>query len=398
MKKLSEQLRRHCRQKAILGSSSRIRGAPVIVTALSPRDVWIKDCESRGYERVAVYRNGQTEIGFVSERVDFAPENLSFIGNYEETVGFLAEVDSAARQYRTRTRRQRRARDSNGYGTIVPKYWDYSTIKNITLPVAMVIASQYDRLSRLNKWRPAAIDIHNWAPGVLGMLKSIGFLELCNVDQQSQGVARLDSLLIRKMRAGGSAAGEEIGAFLDDLGLAAVEQDPQIYGALFEAILNSHNHAYDHVEGADGIHLWWLAGALDEITNELIVCVYDHGVSIPVSLSRPYSKWPLLHTLQELWHRAVGHRLEESDGSQDGLTISLAMQLGKSRTNESNRGKGLPAIENVIDICESGYVAIRSRRGEYTRRKGEEPITTTRVAALRGTLVVWRLKLPGRQS
>jgi hypothetical protein len=230
------------------------------------------------------------------------------------------------------------------------------------------------------------------------MLQSIGFLELCHVDRQADDVARVGQLLVRKLRSGGAATGVAIGAFFDDLGLSSEELDPQIYSGLFEAILNTRNHAYEESGRANAAHLWWLAGALDQATNELIVCVYDHGVSIPVSLIRPYSKWPLIQTMRDLWHRTVGHSLAESDGSQDGLTISLAMQVGKTRTNESNRGKGLPAIENVIDICDSGYVAIRSRRGEYTRRKGEEPIVTTRVAALRGTLVVWRLKLPDRNA
>jgi hypothetical protein len=119
--------------------------------------------------------------------------------------------------------------------------------------------------------------------------------------------------------------------------------------------------------------------------------------TIPVSLSSERTDWDLLGPFKALWAKLKGRPIRPTDSEYDGFTIELAMQMGRSRTGEVHRGKGLPAIDSIIDLCDEGYVAIRSRRGEYLRHKGKEPVITNRVSPLDGTMIFWRLTLRDMQ-
>lgn len=319
---------------------------------------------------------------------------MSVLENYEPTIAFVNDLSNTLRSGKSFSfnRRQRRAFAT---APIFNSYWDFSTIDRITIPVALMIASEYHRASTLGRWRPSAIDIYKWKPDVRSMLAAVGFLELSGVDRPTAPIFVSGTQTIRRFRACGDAPGPEIGSFLSDLGLSFELLPPEIYAGLFEAILNTANHAYATMADENAAtRLWWMSGSFDTSTRELVCSIYDHGVSIPVSLAGPAPKWPLSHIFKRLWRKARGRPLSVTDDSADGFSISLAMRLGKSRTGRENRGKGLPAIDNVIELCDDGYVAIRSRRGEYTRYKGMEPVVSTNVTPIRGTLIVWRAKLP----
>lgn len=320
------------------------------------------------------------------------PSNLSFTNNYEETVEFLSGISDSLRSAPSIPRKYRRINKSKP--PTFANYWDFSTINEISTTVALVIASEYDRLRRLNSWRPSAVNIDSWRGHVRSLLKAIGFLELCGVDRYNGNVSEIDGFIYRKLMACEDAVGEELGDFFDDVGIKLDDLHPQIYDGLFEALLNTRHHAYMGPGFNEDERCWWMFGAYSASTRELILTVYDHGISIPKSLLSGGSDWGLLQPFLDTFRRAFGWDPDGETSAHDGDVLHMAMTLGKSRTQKEYRGKGLPAIDHVIEVCDEGSVAIRSRRGQYVRRKGGEPSLSTHVHPLRGTLIVWQVTLP----
>lgn len=68
------------------------------------------------------------------------------------------------------------------------------------------------------------------------------------------------------------------------------------------------------------------------------------------------------------------------------------MQLGRSSTEESNRGKGLMDLARLIDATKSGAMTIHSRRGSYTYSPDTDGYKNTD-GFVEGTLIEWQLPL-----
>ena len=78
--------------------------------------------------------------------------------------------------------------------------------------------------------------------------------------------------------------------------------------------------------------------------------------------------------------------------------IKATMEKRRSSTNESNRGRGLVQIQNLIDHAQAGRLRISSRSGEYIYQKGEgkegENVRSrTLKGDIGGTLIHWSLNV-----
>jgi hypothetical protein len=159
----------------------------------------------------------------------------------------------------------------------------------------------------------------------------------------------------------------------------------KLFRAVTEAMINVGQHAYP-IENRYPTSIrgrWWLAGAVDQHADSLMVMFCDLGVSIP-------------HTLPKLYaSETIGACLSLLPGlnPNDGELIRAGMTLGRSQTRETNRGKGLNDLRSFVDQSGSGELHIHSRYGSYCYRALEKEQTENYDTAIGGTFIRWNVPL-----
>jgi hypothetical protein len=354
--------------------------------------------------KASIYQHGVNRPVRLTGVARAVPAHLNLRDNWDETVTFLRSVRSSLSdnidllQKRGLAKPDRRFRRSNA--RTVGIYSDFTTIKSIVIPVALILASEYDRTTKLFSWAPFAIDIEKWHPDVRILLQDIGFLELAGVDRPAETILEAGSTKLLRLRCGDNASGEAVGAYMQQLGVDLTKMDTRLYDAISEAITNIVHHAYkdENLLDRHSIHNWWLVAAstiLDDSRRRLQIVVYDQGASIPRTLPS-WDRYPLLkRKLTEFLSFLVGSDIDTNpeDARYDGDAIRLAIEVGRSSTDEGHRGKGLDQIVKALELCQSGTVAIYSRQGEFRQTKGEPPQSVNRAVPMVGTLVSWDLTI-----
>ncbi|HBF31862.1 MAG TPA: hypothetical protein DDW73_19915 [Rhizobium sp.] len=282
----------------------------------------------------------------------------------------------------------------------VSEYFDLKTIKQIGPSAALILASIFQRAKFISGKRLTTIDEHKWNPNVTWVLRALGFHELLEMQPLSKGPSYTGSVNIQPFVSGQRADGSELARLQDALALLLPSElrdklfTAEPYGGMLEAILNSYQWAYPegHEWDYPVMKNWWLTGAVDTETNQVIVCVYDQGISIPASLPH-WTHWNSV----EIRVKRLMERLKLSGPiehySNDGLAIRLAMTIAKTATKLPQHGKGLHTMVEVAERAKYGRLRIVSRNGEYIWETGKRPRTLTHEFPLQGTLVEWQLEL-----
>lgn len=169
----------------------------------------------------------------------------------------------------------------------------------------------------------------------------------------------------------------------DDLQMPTVIAK-KIFRALSEAMTNVNHHAYKtksiRVSSSGG--RWWMVANLSARTRLFTLAFYDAGVGIPKTLPRKYPIEKIRGVLSLL------------PGIQpdDGQMIKAAMELGRTRTDASNRGLGLMDLTKLIDSAGSGSMQIYSRNGFYSYSSNKEHHDNCE-GFVEGTLIEWQLPI-----
>ncbi|WP_133118161.1 hypothetical protein [Rhizobium hidalgonense] len=318
----------------------------------------------------------------------------------ENTRGTLQFLDSVWDVILQRSPRRPFVRKSKSAPPVVKRYLDLTTVRQISPSAALVLASLFQRAKHVNGHKLSTIDEHMWDPFVAVVLRAVGFHELLEMRPLRSWDIDSSGLKILKFQSGREAAGEPPGRLLEALAeLLPPDQKENLliaqpYGGMFEAILNSNNWAYpeDHVWDFPVLPNWWITGAVDTKSNEVTVCAFDQGVTIPVSLPR-WTHWSPF----ELRGKRLIERLKLSkpidDPSNDGIAIQLAMKIARTSSNLPQHGKGLHTMVEVVERAQRGRLRILSRNGEFIWETGQKPRSRTHDHPLRGTLVEWQLQL-----
>ncbi|MDO8375348.1 MAG: hypothetical protein Q7T39_25765 [Polaromonas sp.] len=157
-----------------------------------------------------------------------------------------------------------------------------------------------------------------------------------------------------------------------------------IFRGLSEAMTNVNHHAYKTksvtVSSLGG--RWWVVANVSARTRLFTLAFYDAGVGIPKTLPRKYPMEKIRGVLSLL------------PGIQpdDGQMIHAAMELGRTRTDASNRGKGLMDLAKLIDTAGAGSMQIHSRNGSYTYAPSKES-HQNHGGFVEGTLIEWQLPI-----
>ena len=358
--------------------------------------------ESDARPRVSLYSEGRITDAILTGEKKSVPKTLSFrADSWDDTVEFLESVGIGLNRLPIQTRSLRRTQKRSTLE--LPSYWDFSTIEKIDPSVALILASEYDRARTVKGWVPRAVEIDKWNPSVLRMLSDIGFLTLAGVEVPGDDVLPMPGGRFLKLRRGKSADGRAVADHISALGVDLTHEDPRLNDAIMEAITNTVHHAYRDSELCEPFRLkaWWIAASLIDLgeRRNLQIAVYDQGASIPRTLPM-WQKYPLLERkLRQASSMLPGVSREPNpiDTTYDGRAIELAIEIGRTSTAESNRGKGLNQIAQALDLARGGSVTIFSRCGVWRRVWGGVESSETRKKPLRGTLVLWNLDLEPQQ-
>ncbi|MCT4333721.1 hypothetical protein MU516_12680 [Paracoccus sp. YLB-12] len=328
---------------------------------------------------------------------------LCFDKDYIRVAEFLAKwqhrVKQAAFDFRGRETWLRTLR-----GQKYPRmtsYYDFSKIEEISTAASVVIAAEYERGKLLVGASPPAIELHSWSPDAFGKLYEMGFFEVVGLSEaeSKRFVSHAGTVTMQivsgETRAELDKAGQELERLLDD----ELTVDDELAGILFwintavsEALTNVTQWAY---RGAGSLQpkRWWLAATLDPLTKNLSVVFYDQGVTIPNSIKR--QDW--FEGILAFGRKLYGSK-DETTSWSDSRWIAAALEYGRSRTRLDHRGKGLPQLADILDLCADGSLRIVSRKGCCYLRKDQKMIEEPPIRQpLMGTLIEWKLSLPERK-
>lgn len=159
----------------------------------------------------------------------------------------------------------------------------------------------------------------------------------------------------------------------------------RLYRALTEAMLNVRHHAYppNSYRTNPERGRWWLSGHVNKKSGDLIIMFCDLGVGIPRTLPKIYNMERIRQALSIL----------PGINPPDGDMIKAAMTLGRTRTEEENRGRGLNDLRSFINQAEAGQLEIYSKKGYYLYNFDGSEKVINREHNMGGTLIVWTVPL-----
>lgn len=169
----------------------------------------------------------------------------------------------------------------------------------------------------------------------------------------------------------------------DDLQMPSIIAK-RIFRALSEAMTNVNHHAYKtksiRVSSVGG--RWWMVASLSSRTRLFTLAFYDAGVGIPKTLPRKYTMEKIRGVLSLL----------PGMTPDDGQMIRAAMELGRTRTESTNRGLGLMDLTKLIDAAGAGAMHIHSRNGSYSYTPTKQ-VHSNSGGFVEGTLIEWQLPI-----
>lgn len=272
-------------------------------------------------------------------------------------------------------------------------YVDFKPIKYITPSCALVLASEFDRMSRIRgkRNRIQVVDFDKWDTNIKVLLRDMGMFDLLNIRNIPKDFSSEtcdNKIRFFKFIVGNSIDGSSAIKFKDTINsvIAGVPNEKKLQIAITEAMDNVFNHGYpdDFIQKSKlKYRLWWLSASIDTQKNILHLMFFDQGIGIPQSLPRI--------------HPGLFGKIVELFDTDDKI-IKAATQAGRSATGKKYRGKGLPQIIGyVCSYDKPGYIRIQSGKGIYEKIKNNDKKTVDKLYTVQydihGTLLEWQLEL-----
>jgi len=328
---------------------------------------WIDSYKSNGLN-VEINRNRVTII---------LPERLNFFHDYKLTALHL----NAIRKLITNKSASHKIYK---LGTV-----NFDYLKSVSTSAALVLTAE------LSKWDDAIRnnlkpDIKNWSPDILVNFNELGFFELFknkpNNISQFESAASHNRRIVKytKGRCGDNEQTRILKEKITEIVGDELKKWLFLHSGLSEAIVNVSHHAYPKEYGYSEIDKnWYYTASYNTSKKELKVVFYDQGIGIPKSL--PAS---------DLWEKALEFLsiFPIADRKKDEVLLKAAVELDRTRTDDSDRGKGLPDLMEFIRQRGDGYLSILSLKGLFKLeiKNGVESIRSERFDyPVCGTLIIW---------
>jgi len=268
---------------------------------------------------------------------------------------------------------------------------DFSKCKSISAGAGLILAAEVHRCRNLKQrnGKPSLTGTYPQDVDMCLFLDSLGFFKLLKIQSPSPGNLKTIGKRHIEIRTGCRDRGQPMYEIAEVTNKHSVRFDDEtrevLYEALVEAMNNVTAHAYPPmVEGNLLPRLngqWWAAGYWDEENKGIGVMIYDHGVGIPKTLQDNKNKNIVTQILHQL-----------GLGDSDPEHIKAAMEFGSSRFKDENRGKGMEALRQAVEIVQDGKLLILSGKGGYIKETcGEEQIFDLPLS-IGGTYIEWQIR------
>ena len=297
------------------------------------------------------------------------PETLCLDTNYDETVGLV-------RQMRILALRQRR-----------PVRLVFESVKQVKASALLLVLAEIHRC-RLVRGHSLVTGTYPNDVKLERMLTAMGFFDVLGVRKRVE-VKRTYPMNYIKFSSGDRLKEHEARKLRTELLGDKIEMQikprKRLQRAITEAMLNAIQHAYpkETLRSNPGRNRWWLGGTYNRKTKDLTVMFCDLGVGIPATVTRLY----LIEHIRAALSLLPGIKVD------DGQMIAAAMALGRTRTGEQGRGKGLNDLRKFIDQAGGGELKIFSKKGSYTYFAGGKELSANYQYSIGGTLIRWRVPI-----
>jgi hypothetical protein len=268
---------------------------------------------------------------------------------------------------------------------------DFTKTEKLNAPGTLLFVAEVDRALRMGrpeqriqvKLPPENCNAESKI--VRQVLHQIGLLKLLGHDTSQLDPSDYDESVRHWHFATGTTLGDKPGEVLDaHEGKIADTLMKGVWKGVSEALTNSRHHAYlaPRNDGCADFteKRWWMFS--QERDGELTLVVCDLGIGIRRSLPIKWSR------------SLVGKVLQVIHAKGDLGAIRAALVIGQTRTEEDNRGKGLPQIWNEVRAAQVGTVGIHSGRAALYYSSDTQAETGTEFENdILGTLISWRYPL-----
>ena len=266
-------------------------------------------------------------------------------------------------------------------------------IKEISLPCAVVLSAELKRWTVQQEFTPRLLEYAQWNKRVRSLLVHLGTLKHLGIKRRSYQRYANETfpgqVVLVELTSADVQDSVKVGKLQEDLMELADFFEPKgyIFRALLEATNNVIDHAYEEGQALKYPNKkgnkWYATASYDPAKQALRFFVYDQGLGIPASL-RGKNVW-----MQPI--RSLLDRMGLTDHDTD--TIAAAFELGKTRTLQGERGKGLRDMLNVLKEAGDGYIRVLSGHGDY-RVDADGTLHKMRHGAhIGGTLVEWGIPI-----
>lgn len=323
-------------------------------------------------------RSNGLNIEFKKNRATIIlPERLNFFHDYKLTVLHLNAIRKLITNKST-------SHKSYKLGKVK---FDY--LKSVSTSASLVLTAE------LSKWddtiRNNLIpDIKKWSPDILVNFNELGFFDLfknkpSNISQFESNASHNRRIVkYTKGRCGDDEQTRVLKENITKIIGDKIKKWMFLHSGLSEAIVNVSHHAYPEKYGFSEIDKnWYYTASYNIAKKELKVVFYDQGIGIPKSL--PAS---------DLWEKALVFLsiFPIADRKKDETLLRAAVEIDRTSTEDSDRGKGLQDLMEFIRQRGDGYLSILSLKGLFKLqiKNGIESIKSERFDyPIHGTLIIW---------
>lgn len=324
------------------------------------------------------YKYNGLNISLNNNRVTIIlPERLNFFHDYESTVLHLNAI-------RKLTKNKAPSHKAYKLGSV-----NFDDLKSISTSAALVLTAE------LSKWDDAVRNrlkpkVENWDPNILFNFYELGFFDLfknkpSNIEQLKSATTPNKRIVkYIKGKCGDDQKTRVLKENITNIIGDNINKWMFLHSGLSEAIVNVSHHAYPERLGLSEVDKnWYITGSYNTFTRELKVVFYDQGIGIPKSL--PAS---------DVWEKVLSFlsSLSIAERKRDEVLLKAAVELDRTSTGESDRGKGLQDLLEFIRQRGDGYLSILSLKGLFKLevKNGIESIKSEHFNyPVCGTLIIW---------
>lgn len=304
------------------------------------------------------------------------PNVLSIKRNFQSTISFFRSIKSLSEDLRCS---QTHLKSSNFEFVL-------DDLEEISVSCALIFAAELDRLRRICGFKFVYTGDITADTQAMQLLENIGFFSMLQIDASLKLQADVEQTktlipLISGTRNEPDKI-EQIESQLQSL-FDNFQTSQFLYEAISEAITNVRHHAYTNkfeLEFKPPGKRWWSTACLDNGHNLIRIFVYDqgHGIprTIPISgLAEHISKYLKIASLGIL--------------KNDAQLLEAALEYGRSRTEESYRGKGFHDMVQAVTQESNASMRVLSGGAEVTIASNNAIESTNRDTHIGGTLIEW---------